>query len=359
MDNRPRRWRMLIANTAIYLTFAAASARAIFTMWNDPDFGFMIGMLGFYLLLLMAEPSLIARNLAYLPAINALQTGIGMALLLYVGPLDYFALLFIPPCAQSILNFPRKTALYWIGAICLVMVVALFLKFPLSESVGYVIMYPTAFFLFTGLCYLAMQAEEAQGRSEALLADLQIANHKLQAYAAQVEELATANERNRLARELHNSVTQIIFGLTLSAQAARILLDRDPTRVADQLDHMQVLAQNALAEMRALIQQLHPTSVSGESLMIGLRRLVAERQASDGLTVDLEISGERRLPANIEDGLFRIVQEALNNIVKHAHTEHAVVNLHLEDENRVVLCIEDHGIGFDPARTRSLPGHLG
>ena len=62
------------------------------------------------------------------------------------------------------------------------------------------------------------------------------------------------------------SVTQIIFGLTLSAQAARILLDRDPARVAAQLDHMQVLAQNALAEMRALIQQLHPHSIAEEGL---------------------------------------------------------------------------------------------
>ncbi len=221
------------------------------------------------------------------------------------------------------------------------------------------IIYPTAIFLFTGLSYLAKQAEEAKNRSEALLADLQIANRKLQAYAAQVEELAATNERNRLARELHDSVTQIIFGLTLTAQAARILLDRDPARVGAQLDHMQVLAQNALAEMRALIKQLHPTPVSEEGLAAGLRRLAAERNSMDGLTVELNLKGERSLPANIEDGLYRVVQEALNNIIKHAHTDHAVVTLNLEAEDTLNLCIEDAGIGFDPTRTHSLPGHLG
>jgi signal transduction histidine kinase len=225
--------------------------------------------------------------------------------------------------------------------------------------VGYAIIYPTAIFLFTGLCYLAMEAEEAQNRSEALLADLQAANHKLEAYAAQVEELAASNERNRLARELHDSVTQVIFGLTLAAQAARILLDRDPSRVAAQLDHIQGLAQNALAEMRALIQHLHPISGSGDGLAAGLRRQAAERQSADGLAVELNILGERRLPVKIEAELLRITQEALSNIVKHAHTSHAAITLNLEDAGRVSLCIEDHGVGFDPAETRALPGHLG
>jgi signal transduction histidine kinase len=295
----------------------------------------------------------------YLHVLNALQTLIGLTLLLGIDKLDYFSLLFIPPCTQSILKFPRKTALYWIGAICVLMAAALLIQFPLEESIGYVIIYPAAIFLFTSLSYLAKQAEEAQARSEALLADLQTANRKLQEYAAQVEELAAANERNRLARELHDSVTQIIFGLTLSAQAARILLDRDPPRAAAQLDHMQVLAQTALSEMRALIQQLHPKPVAEGGLVEGLRRLAAERQSADGLSVELKIDGEPRLPGEIEDELFRVAQEALNNIVKHAQTNQAVITLSQGEGGRVCLSIEDAGIGFDPGRSRSLPGHLG
>ena len=359
MGTRPPRRRLLISYAAFYLTFAAAAARAIFTLQNTPDVWYMVGMLAFYLLLLLVEPLLITRNLAYLHVINTLQTGIGLVLLLFVGNFDFFSLLFIPPCAQSILNFPRKIAFGWIGAICLLMVAALLKHFPLSESIGYVIIYPAGIFFITGFCYLALQAEEAQNRSEVLLADLQEANGKLQAYAAQVQVLAAAGERNRLARELHDSVTQTIFGLTLSAQAARILQDRDPARASAQLDHLQVLAQKALAEMRALIQQLHPPSIAGEGLVAGLRWLIAERQSHDGLNVELQVYGERRLPVNIEEELFRIAQEALYNIVKHAHTDHALITLNLEDGNRVFMGIEDAGVGFDPARVRSMPGHLG
>jgi signal transduction histidine kinase len=359
MDNRRYRHRLLIAYMAFYLAFAAAAARALFNLWNDPGLWFASAMLIVYLLSLIIEPALIARRLPYLHVLNALQTTVGLILLFGVSMQDYFALLFIPPCAQSVLYFPRKTALYWIGAICLLMEVALLVHFPINESVGYVIIYPAAIFLFAGLVYLARESAEAQDRSEALLAELQAANLKLQAYAAQVEELAVAAERNRLARELHDSVTQIIFGLTLAAQAARILLDRDPSRVAAQLDHIQTLAQNALTEMRALIQELHPSSGPGETLIPRLRRLAAERQSVDGLTVELDLIGDRRLPAKIEEELLRITQEALNNIVKHAHTSQAVVTFDVEDANRVTLCIEDQGVGFDPAQTRSMPGHLG
>lgn len=359
MDKRPYRNRLLIAYVAFYLAFAATAARALFNLWNDKGLWFTAAMLIVYLVLLIIEPALIIRKLPYLHVLNALQTTIGLILLLGVSKLDYFALLFIPPCAQSILNFPRKTALNWIGAICLSMEIALLVHFPINESVGYLIIYPAAIFLFAGLTYLARESVEAQDRSEALLAELQAANQKLQAYAAQVEELAIAAERNRLARELHDSVTQIIFGLTLAAQAARILLDRDPPRVAAQLDHIQALAQNALTEMRALIQELHPNSGPDESLILRLRRMAAERQSVDGLTVDLNLSGDRRLPAEIEEELLRVTQEALNNIVKHAHTSQAAVTLNMEDAGRVTLCIEDQGVGFDLTQTRSMPGHLG
>lgn len=359
MDVHHPRGRVLYTYVAIYLVFAATTARAVFQLEDRSELPLLVGFLALYLLLLLVEPFLISRKLMYLHIINGLQTAIPLVLLLFIQNLDYFCLLFIPPCIQSILHFSRKVALYWIGAVTLIMVVTLLKLFPFSESIGYVIIYPAAIFLFSALSYLAKQAEEAQGRSELLLVDLQKANQKLQAYNAQVEELSAANERNRLARELHDSVTQIIFGLTLSAQAARILIDRDPGRAAAELDHLQVLAQSALTEMRALIHEMHPNSSAEEGLVPLLRRLAAERQSNDGITVDLQLKGERRLPRTIESELFRIAQEGLNNIAKHAHVDHAVITLDLEDANRVSLGIEDAGIGFDPAQVNSLPGHLG
>lgn len=359
MDSLPYRRRMFIAYTALYLAFAATAARAVFQLWNDKGLWFTVWMLGLYLVSMLIEPALIERKPTYLHVCNALQTGIGLLLLLGVSHLDYFALLFIPPCVQSVLHFPLRTALYWIITISLLMEMALLIHFPISESISYVIIYPAAIFLFTGLTYLALEAEKAQNRSEALLVDLQVANRKLQEYAVQVEELAAVKERSRLARELHDSVTQIIFGLTLSAQAARILLARDPARVPGQLDHMQDLAQKALAEMRSLIQEMHQNAPPNGRLADRLRALAAERKTADGLDVELNIDGEQNLPAGVEDGLFRVTQESLNNIVKHAQTSQAIISSRLENGNRFILCIEDHGVGFDPTHARSQPGHLG
>ncbi len=352
------RW-MIFVYTALILTYAAAAARSIFQLEERADIPILIGCLAFYLVLLVFEPFLVPRRLAYLHVINGLQTGIALFLMLVIDNLDYFALLVIPPCTQSILYFPRKTAFAWIGGIIIAICATLLISFPIDESIGYIIIYPTAIFLYTALSYLAKQAEEARNRSDKLLADLQVANQKLQEYAEKVEELAAVNERNRLARELHDSVTQIIFGLTLSAQAARILIDRDPPRAALELDHLQVLAQNALAEMRELIQELHPHNDTVEGLVPALHQLAAKQKTMSGLTIDLHLKGDRRLPARMESELLSVAQEAVNNIVKHAQCEHALITLDLEDPKQIHLGIEDCGIGFDASHPPLLPGHLG
>ena len=167
----------------------------------------------------------------------------------------------------------------------------------------------------------------------------------------QAQQLAVVEERNRLARELHDSVTQSLFSMTLTAQAANTLLERDPQQAAPQLVRLQELAQGALAEMRSLIFQLRPTAVEGEGLVPALRKHVAALKSREGLEVELRVEGERRLPREQERALFRIAQEALNNVVKHARTGKALVELRMGDEE-VSLLVEDHGIGFDPSSVK-------
>jgi len=128
--------------------------------------------------------------------------------------------------------------------------------------------------------------------------------------------------------------------------------------VAGQLDHLQELAKNALAEMRSLIEHLRPDSLTQNGLPAALRQHVLERKLRDGLDVQLTISGERRLPPAVEEGLFRVVQEALNNIVKHAGVTEAAVTLRL-GTNPIELCIADQGVGFDAQSRSAESGHLG
>jgi signal transduction histidine kinase len=140
------------------------------------------------------------------------------------------------------------------------------------------------------------------------------------------------------------------------------LLERDPSQAALQLDRLRELAQSALAEMRSLVSQLRPKTVAEEGLIPALRRHVAERQRQDGLKVALHLEGfedeAERLPPETEEALFRIVQEALNNVAKHAQSDRAEVRLCAGDET-ISLLIEDAGVGFDPDRVGSGTSHLG
>ena len=183
---------------------------------------------------------------------------------------------------------------------------------------------------------------------QARLEELQEAHSQLQEYAVQASELATAQERNRLARELHDSVTQTIFSMTLTTEAAHILLQRDPSQVGSHLDRLQQLAQGALNEMRSLIQQLRLSPVQDLGLVSALRAHLANLEDTDGLKVNFQVDGERDLSPEHEEGLFRIAQEALNNVSKHAQTDSAAVTLRITGDGASLL-IKDQGVGFDYA----------
>jgi signal transduction histidine kinase len=113
-----------------------------------------------------------------------------------------------------------------------------------------------AFLVSYDLLYSQTQADQA--KSQLLLAELQQAHQKLQEYAQQAEELAGARERNRLARDLHDTVSQLIFSVTLTARSARLLLEKDPARLPEQLDRLQEMTGSALTQLRSLIAELRP-----------------------------------------------------------------------------------------------------
>ncbi len=349
--------KIRIIDIASYLIFVGIALRALVEYFGNQWWWVLAGLLPVFLLLLISEPWLTRRFEWYPHLYLALQSV--LVLILTSLPLyDYFAALYILLGMQSMQFFSQRIGFLWIGVLSLIMTGAFVYtygwQYGLTESSIYV-----AANLFSCLYAIAnRQAEEAREESQALLAKLQAAHRELQAYAAQVEELATAQERNRLARELHDSVTQTIFSMTLTAEAARILLERDPAQVVAQMDRLQELAKDALTEMRYLVSQLRPKTVAEEGLIPALRRHIAERQNQDGLTVALHVEGERRLPPETEEALFRIVQEALNNVAKHAQTDQAEVTLRLRDESASLL-IEDRGMGFELASADSQTSHLG
>lgn len=196
------------------------------------------------------------------------------------------------------------------------------------------------------------------GPAQELLQELESANQQLREYAAQAEDLAAAQERNRLARELHDSATQTIFSMTLTAESSRILLKRDPKQVEPQLDRLNELAQGALEEMRTLIHELRPTAVAEEGLIPALHHHVDSLEQRDGLVVELNIHGDSSIGREQEEGLFRIVQESLNNVSKHARVDKAQITLQ-QTNGRVVLAVEDQGVGFDVSTVPQGEEHIG
>ena len=177
-------------------------------------------------------------------------------------------------------------------------------------------------------------------------ATIAIANARLH---EQAKQLAVTKERQRLARELHDSVTQVLYSVILYADATRLALAADKkAEASENLHELRILARQAMADMRLLLFRLHPPVLEEEGLVAALQARLEAIEARAGLQIDLRVEGENHLPIAMEDELYKIAQEALNNVVKHAKAEQVTVHLHFADQT-CRMTIQDDGIGFDPA----------
>ncbi len=163
----------------------------------------------------------------------------------------------------------------------------------------------------------------------------------------QAAELAAGRERAHLAQELHDSVTQALFSMTMTAGAARRLVEQDRPGVDAKLDELSELAREALAEMRGLIFELRPGNLAEEGFEPALRKHLTAIQGRTGLIVRLDVAPDLgRLPAAIEGALYRIAQEAIHNVVKHAGAREAQVRV-ARLTSEVLMTVSDDGTGFD------------
>jgi signal transduction histidine kinase len=171
-------------------------------------------------------------------------------------------------------------------------------------------------------------------------------------------ESVRSDERQRLARELHDSALQALYGIAMAAQAARRTADGMPEseRLIEALDYIVDQSEAALVELRSLIFGLRPESVAEEGLVAGLRRLAAAVAARQKLQVEVVAEAEPDIDNSAKEALYRIAQESLQNVVKHA-SAHAVRVQLVSEGDKVELVIDDDGIGFDSDADH--PGHLG
>ena len=172
----------------------------------------------------------------------------------------------------------------------------------------------------------------------------------------QAGELAANQERAHLARELHDSVTQALFSMGLTIRSLELLMVENPDAARDKIAELRELQKDALAEMRTLIFELRPASLETDGLAQALRHHATAVQGRTGLAIDFDAELVDRLPLTVEEALYRIGQEALHNVVKHANASHAAIRIR-RDGRTLQLEVEDDGAGFDPDAVPR--GHLG
>src|SRR3954468_10408114 len=161
-------------------------------------------------------------------------------------------------------------------------------------------------------------------------------------------ELSIIEERNRLARELHDSVTQRLFGVALAAESASTLLERDPSKAARELQRVSELARGAMEELRAVVFELRPGSLEAEGLATVLRKHVDVLRRVSGVQIDLKTCDVPRLAPGPATQVLRIAQEALGNALRHAAAKRIRVKLGGDGE-KLFLKVVDDGCGFDPS----------
>ncbi|MFE6685239.1 GAF domain-containing sensor histidine kinase [Streptomyces sp. NPDC057743] len=171
-------------------------------------------------------------------------------------------------------------------------------------------------------------------------------------------ELTIAGERARLAHELHDAVSQKLFSLRLTAQAATALVDRDPARAKDELHQVAALAAEAADELRAAVVELRPAALDEDGLVATLRSQVQVLDRAHTARVSFAAQGVRALPSAQEEAMLRVAQEALHNALRHSGAAHVEVSLTRSGQG-ALLRVADDGRGFDTGVVRRAGRHLG
>jgi signal transduction histidine kinase len=249
-----------IGAVAVYVFFAAVAARTLF--WTETDISqllhwYVAGEIAFLILLTVVLWQPPSRRI-WLQLYFIIQTAIILALLSLYSHLDFLTILFILLCYQVALVFQGRERWVWIGLFLVFTCGSLMIYKGALKGLSQAMTPMAGCIIFSAYTIASHEIESARRRSQALLKELQDKNQKLQEYAGQVEELASMDERNRLARELHDSVSQTMFAILLNTRSAQIMLKRTPNKLRGQLNQLQSLTMDALAEMRGLINQLRP-----------------------------------------------------------------------------------------------------
>ncbi|MFC2030918.1 ATP-binding protein [Chloroflexota bacterium] len=346
---------LLITYIATYLLAITGIIRSLVHFGDDRLWSIALFAAG-YLVLLLAEPFFVRRKRLLTYFYLFVQTAIICALALITPTVDFWAVLFCPLVVQVMHNFPQRTGFLITGIFTVFMSILMLLGLGPEMGLPLVLVYGVVYFLLAAFIAIILEAVAARDESQKRQAELESTHQQLQNHTARAEELAVLQERNRLARELHDSVTQSLYSLTLLAVAGqRMIQAEDLQQIAGNQARLGEIAQEALQEMRLLVYELRPLALESEGLLGALEQRLESVERRAGIQARVQVDGDLRqgkgeveLAPDLEEELYRIAQEALNNALKHARASQVVLSVRVAEDS-AALEVTDDGQGFDLA----------
>jgi signal transduction histidine kinase len=329
-------------NYAPYLIYLAVLART--AGWGVDSFPVppLVWILLIVFGAILATEPAITRRLAWYPRLYALvQSGLVIAMLYTAPGMDILSMLFFPLSFQVVQYFGERIGFAWIGVFSLAMAGTFLFGMETAPGILMLLLGTGSNALMGGYAGLIRRTDSKRRANQKMFAELQAAYRTLKDSAAREAQLAAGKERRRLVRELHDSLTQTLFSMNLAVQAAQLSPDKTASLI-----RLQDLSRSAAAEVQTLVGAGPARSPAADELIPALRQLAEERRTRDRLAIELEITGARDLPGLAAANLYRITQEALNNVARHAGACRVFVRLQL-DSRPISLEVEDTGTGFD------------
>jgi signal transduction histidine kinase len=339
------RVRLPLLYGGLYLLIVAAAARVPSEL-SFSDAALIEAGIGLFACIAVARDSgrtaLSRRPVLYL----SLQTAITTTLLGIEPGVDTLALLYVVLSLQAVLLLPQTRGYFWLLGLSLLTAAIFFAFYDPEDAIPYVFTYCAAY-IFTGvLATSVVESEAARARSEALLVELREKE-------AALRELAVSEERNRLAREIHDTLAQGFTGIVLQLEAAEGSLGDAPQEAAARLARAKSLARESLQEARRSVWNLLPRALEEHTVEEALRDEVRRFAAEGQERTSFNVRGERmHLASDVQTALLRVCQESLTNVRKHAAATEVSVTLSYEADS-VRLQVLDNGLGIDSSAGRA------
>lgn len=346
-DAQQQQWRTLLIFMVV-VGYIATFATSADSLSNFTGLRIAVGvMFGIgYLVLGMFDNELLGRfadnirDIIYFVVQCSLVFGIGMLL----GPGGTW-LIALPLAGIAVEHLSLRWR--WVVYVTVLLVVVLPIGFYSTWDVallngGFI---TAAIFFVVMFTQLRLNEQNARIKAEELARQLEIANHQLTKYASQAEELAATQERNRLAREIHDNLGHYLTIVNVQIEAAKVTCETEPRRALEALDKAQDLARKGLSSVRESVSALRVSPVENRSLQDAIAELVDESKAS-GITTEFSIIGKTKpVESKSALALYRVVQEGLTNVRKHANASRVDVELDFSQAETIRLILRDDGAG--------------